>query len=95
MTDKHHMFFDKLGIPNRLKLVSYAVINPRRNASPRQEPSTGNTAVLLGFKGFHLFCAVALFWIAIQFLALNFVKYVFAPRIEIASPPKKRCGCAR
>ena len=42
----------------------------------------------LGFRGFHLLCAVALAWFPVQFLALNLVKFAIPPQIGFAIPQK-------
>jgi hypothetical protein len=44
--------------------------------------------VALGFRGVHLFYAVALAWVPFQFLLINLAKYAIPPKIEIALPSK-------
>jgi len=45
-------------------------------------------AAFVGLRGLHLLYAVALAWLPVQFLAINLVKYILPPRIEVAPPWK-------
>jgi hypothetical protein len=40
----------------------------------------------LGFRGFRLLCAVLIAFVPVLYVATNFAKYLFPPRIEIYLP---------
>jgi|SRR5690348_14289325 hypothetical protein len=40
----------------------------------------------LGFRGLHLLYAILLAWLPIQYIAINFLKFVIPPKIEIYLP---------
>lgn len=42
--------------------------------------------LLLGLRGFHLFFAVLLVWLPVEYVALNMVKYSIPPKIELYLP---------
>ena len=39
-----------------------------------------------GFDGFRLLCALPVAWLVIEFVAINFLKYLIPPTIEIYLP---------
>lgn len=41
---------------------------------------------VLGFTGIHLLCAILVAWLPIDFIAINFGKYVIPPKIELYCP---------
>lgn len=43
-------------------------------------------SLVLGFSGFHLFYAVILLLVVIDYLAIHLLKYAVPPKIEIAVP---------